>query len=92
LTLLFLYESFAVHQKNIKRTIRKQLKKQFPDWKRLPVRIRREFAIFQCLLEVSLYFYGCSGYFISWEPQQLLVSGPMIIPIPMKQVRYDGWW
>jgi hypothetical protein len=33
-----------MHHKNIKRIVRKQLKKQFPNWKRLRKKIKKEFA------------------------------------------------
>ena len=33
-----------MHHKNIKLTVRKQLKKQFPSWKRLPRKIKKELA------------------------------------------------
>jgi hypothetical protein len=33
-----------MHHKNIKLMVRKQLKKQFPNWKRLPKKARKEFA------------------------------------------------
>ena len=33
-----------MHHKNIKLTVRKQLKKQFPNWKRLPKKNKKELA------------------------------------------------
>ena len=33
-----------MHHKNIKLMVRKQLKKQFPNWKRLPKKTKKEFA------------------------------------------------
>ena len=33
-----------MHHKNIKLTVRKQLKKEFPNWKRLPKKMKREIS------------------------------------------------